>query len=222
MEEKLGEFVAARRKYLNITQKEMGESLGYTPQGISKFENENSGFPITSLPELCLVLKLSMPSLFQREGKGEPVIENIDPIDPNLLRNNIKAIRHHQGWSQEKLAKLTGLSKRTITNYETGSSVPSVQFVESFALLAKENPCLLLSQEISLPKAKIKGWQKALIIATSILVAGGGATAIALPLTLQNQESSPRRAQSRTSSTEEPSSSEESTSEEEQIFTTVE
>lgn len=49
-------------------------------------------------------------------------------MDENLiLRNNLKAIRTEQGYSQQKLADLVGVSRNTISSIETGQFNPTAK-----------------------------------------------------------------------------------------------
>lgn len=41
-QEKIGAFIANRRKELNLTQKELAEKLGITDRAVSKWENGGS------------------------------------------------------------------------------------------------------------------------------------------------------------------------------------
>ena len=42
MEQKIGSRIAANRKRLKLTQEQLAEKLGVTPQAVSKWENDQS------------------------------------------------------------------------------------------------------------------------------------------------------------------------------------
>ena len=53
MKEPLGTYCAERRKNLNLTQAQVAETLGYTVQAISKFENGHTEMSLSSLTMLA-------------------------------------------------------------------------------------------------------------------------------------------------------------------------
>lgn len=73
---KIGEQIASRRKEMNLTQDELAEILGVTPQAVSKWERCNGLPDIALLPNIASALGLSLDELFglaQAEG-GEDFI----------------------------------------------------------------------------------------------------------------------------------------------------
>ena len=67
MEESLGARIAAYRKHEKLTQEELGEKLGVSPQAVSKWENDASAPDISLLLPLADNLKISVETLLGRQ-----------------------------------------------------------------------------------------------------------------------------------------------------------
>lgn len=69
--EKIGAFVAARRKAMEMTQQQLAQALGVTNKAVSKWER-GLGLPdITALPELAAALGVSVDELLAGEAAAE-------------------------------------------------------------------------------------------------------------------------------------------------------
>ena len=58
-QQKIGAFIARRRKELNLTQKELADKLGITDRAVSKWENGRCMPDLSLLQPLSRTLKLS-------------------------------------------------------------------------------------------------------------------------------------------------------------------
>ena len=66
-QQKIGKFIATKRKEKNLTQEELAEKLGVTNKSISKWENGNC-LPDSSLYKpLCNILEITLDELFNGE-----------------------------------------------------------------------------------------------------------------------------------------------------------
>ena len=64
---KIGQFIAARRKAVELTQAQLAEKLGITDRAVSKWETGRA-LPDTSIMiELCHILKINVNDLLQGE-----------------------------------------------------------------------------------------------------------------------------------------------------------
>ena len=72
----MGERIKHHRKRLGMTQEQLAERLGVSPQAVSKWENNLSCPDISLLPELATVLGISVDELL---GKGTTVVEEKKP-----------------------------------------------------------------------------------------------------------------------------------------------
>ena len=76
--EKIGAFVAARRKALDMTQQQLADALGVTNKAVSKWER-GLGLPdITALPQLAAALQVSVDELLAGEEK-QPQASKVPP-----------------------------------------------------------------------------------------------------------------------------------------------
>lgn len=50
-----------------------------------------------------------------------------------LSKNKLRELREKKGFTQEKLAELSGVSRQTVISIETGKYVPSLELALKFA-----------------------------------------------------------------------------------------
>lgn len=67
MEQTLGKRIMAARKKLGLTQDQLAERLGVTPQAVSKWENDQSCPDITMLPKLAEIFGITTDALLGRD-----------------------------------------------------------------------------------------------------------------------------------------------------------
>lgn len=56
----LGEFLKNRRKEMGLSQIELGDTLGYTPQFVCNWERGTAAPPLKIVPKLVSTLKIEM------------------------------------------------------------------------------------------------------------------------------------------------------------------
>lgn len=82
----IGNRISSLRKEKGITQEEMAERLGVTPQSVSKWENDISCPDILLLPKIAEMLGVTVDELLSGEAKNETRIlpeeqrKNIDEM----------------------------------------------------------------------------------------------------------------------------------------------
>ena len=88
----LGQRVRHRRQALKITQQDMAQSLGVTPQYISLIEHDQAAPSLTMLPKLAEVLGASADYILS--GKESVVTDTIPAIkgDKSLTLNLKRAL----------------------------------------------------------------------------------------------------------------------------------
>jgi transcriptional regulator with XRE-family HTH domain len=74
MAQTLGGKIAELRRNIGLTQDEMSEELGVTPQAVSKWENDISCPDIMLLPKLARLLGTTVDELLSNEPKKETVL----------------------------------------------------------------------------------------------------------------------------------------------------
>ena len=89
MDMTIGKRIAILRKEKNLTQEELANHMGVSPQAVSKWENDQTCPDISALPRLARLLGVSVDELL--EGKAElpavrvlPPAERKDPKDMML------------------------------------------------------------------------------------------------------------------------------------------
>lgn len=69
MKKTLGNKICEYRKDLRLTQEDLAEKLGVSPQAVSKWENDISCPDITYLPDIAGILKTTIDDLLSSEPK---------------------------------------------------------------------------------------------------------------------------------------------------------
>ena len=123
-------YVASLRKKKGMTQKELADALGFTPQGISRFESLDSSFDLSLIPTLCKTLDCSLMDIYQRAE--EPSYAPF-PFDTTLVGENILKLREKAKMTQSALAQDAGITERSLRAYERGKALPSYQATERIA-----------------------------------------------------------------------------------------
>ena len=85
MENTIGKRIASLRKGKGLTQDELSEMMGVSPQAVSKWENDQSCPDITSLPQLAEILGITVDELLSGK-KAEPTVKLV----PEAQRKDIK------------------------------------------------------------------------------------------------------------------------------------
>ena len=75
----LGKRIAALRKEKGMTQEELAEKLGVSPQAISKWENEQSCPDISLLPRLAAIFGVTTDLLLTGEQETTPPVQMLPP-----------------------------------------------------------------------------------------------------------------------------------------------
>lgn len=83
-QEKVGSYIAKKRKELGLTQKELAELIEVTDKSISKWERGNGLPDVTRLKPLCDALKVSMNELVAGEDIGDEVLSQ--KSEENIMR----------------------------------------------------------------------------------------------------------------------------------------
>jgi len=124
MKDTLGRYIVSRRKELGLRQIDLANSLGYSVQAISKFENGLSQMDLRSLCSLAKVLSLSLDDLLhQREKPCKTPLTQ--PFTDENLGPNFVYLRTKNNLTQIDAATKGKISKRALGNYERGRHRPA-------------------------------------------------------------------------------------------------
>ena len=113
---------------MNMTQTQLAEKVGVTGGAISQFEKG------TTKPTLLMLQKLSDElgiDLVLMTSDSESYIQ--EELHPRSLGARIEQARKKKKLSQAALADLAGISRASISLYETGAGKPSLKVLESLA-----------------------------------------------------------------------------------------
>lgn len=89
MNQTLGSRIAELRRKKNMTQEELANALGVTPQAVSKWENDLSCPDITLLPQLARLFGVTTDELLGNQSQPETALlpeERRKPIKDMVLR----------------------------------------------------------------------------------------------------------------------------------------
>ncbi len=87
--EKIGAFIASRRKNINLTQKDLGDKLGITDRAVSRWERGIGCPDISMLEPLSKILKVSVLEILH----GEIIESNENEVIVDILKSKNKTIK---------------------------------------------------------------------------------------------------------------------------------
>jgi transcriptional regulator with XRE-family HTH domain len=96
MNSSLGKKISELRREKGITQEEMAEKLGVSPQAVSKWENDNSCPDIMLLPKIADMLGVTVDELLSDSPKKETMVlpqEQRKSIDELMFKVRINSSR---------------------------------------------------------------------------------------------------------------------------------
>ena len=76
----LANNIAYYRRLNGMTQEELAERVGVSPQAVSKWEQRINAPDVALLPELSGILGISIDELFGKRIEREPVYELVDKV----------------------------------------------------------------------------------------------------------------------------------------------
>ena len=91
MDMTIGKRIALLRKEKGLTQEELANAMGVSPQAVSKWENDQTCPDITALPKLARLLGVSVDELLS--GKEElPAVRLLPPAERKDIKNMLLRI----------------------------------------------------------------------------------------------------------------------------------
>jgi transcriptional regulator with XRE-family HTH domain len=189
-----GKWIAERRKTLGLRQSDLAEGLAYSNQAISKIENDETQLPLSLLPSLCHLLKISLNDFLAKRQDAPEVELPLFVLDSSLVANNIASLRYNKHLSLTEEASYLGVSKGTLILYEKGESLPSMEGLLLLSQQSGKSPEEFLSQNLGVSPSKVtespsKNHRLFWIIGAALLLIGI-VLAIVLPLSLQKSANS--------------------------------
>jgi len=180
----IGEYIAELRKKNGYSQAELAKKLFLTPQAISALERNSSNLSLELAVAICKEFDLPLSAFHERslESDGFTPIPSEDELAKRLTD-----LRKAKGLDRKTVAEQSGLSERTIRNYENGDASPSFQFLEKAADIYGVS----FEELFAIPKKKkpfvVPVWVWWVIGVTVAAGSGGGVTALVVGM--QNKKS---------------------------------
>ena len=120
-------------QHLNLRQADVAEALGIS---IDRVKSLTSGrvHQLKMKEVHAMVEKFHLNPLWLTSGEGPMLETDVPPPgETSAFGERIRHIRTDLGWSQDEMADKTGVSCRTIGNYERGGRIPDADFLARLA-----------------------------------------------------------------------------------------
>lgn len=122
-----GKFIYNRRKKLNLSQQSLANELCLSSQAISNWERGISYPEISYLDDLSKILKISINDLFLMKDEITEDVDKENIFNVEKLANALAVLRKMNNMSQADLATKLGIQYQTISSWERGISLPSIE-----------------------------------------------------------------------------------------------
>lgn len=129
-----GEFLLHRRTELGLSQGKVAETLGYSTQTISLWENGKGTPNLPIWGKLAAIYQLDLEGLLSDSDRKENPLCQEKDFSPEEFALQLKRLRKKAGFTQVELAKMIGVPPNAIIRFEQGASFPNE---EQFKELAK-------------------------------------------------------------------------------------
>ena len=176
-----GKFLFERRTSLHLSQSFLADKLGYSKQIISNWERGLSYPNMICWDELLTLLKIDINGFIN--CKNECNITGYE-FDEKKFIFHLKDLRIKEGLTQIDLAHKVGTNNKTISSWENGTSLPTLDnFITLSEVLKVDYPELFYGEKIEVvvpveikpevvtKKPKLSLWKKIAIYAPISLAA---------------------------------------------------
>lgn len=122
-----GKFIYSRRKKFNLSQQALANELCLSGQAISNWERGVSYPEISYLEDISRILKISIENLCLLKDVEEEFIANVNRFDILKFSKNLTILRKLNNMSQSELAGKLNIQYQTISSWERGVSLPTIE-----------------------------------------------------------------------------------------------
>ena len=142
MNQTLGSRIAELRRKKNMTQEDLANALGVTPQAVSKWENDLSCPDITLLPQLAKLLGVSVDELLGSTAPETQLLpaENRKPIKDMILRVVVNSkdgdkVRVNLPMTLVQVGLQMGMQMPQVTGSGAAEAMKSIDIEQIFKLV---------------------------------------------------------------------------------------
>lgn len=125
-----GDKLQILRKEKGFTQDALAAEIGVSRQAISKWESGCAYPDLDNAQILCKYFCVNINTLFNPEINeiSREANENIE-FNYSAVGSNIKEIRTSKGISQEGLGEILGVSRQSVSRWESGAAIPKTDIL---------------------------------------------------------------------------------------------
>lgn len=143
MNSSLGSRIAKLRRKKNMTQEDLANALGVTPQAVSKWENDLSCPDITLLPQLARLFDVTTDELLGNTGRPETTLlpkEERKPIKDMILRVVVNSkdgdkVRVNLPMTLVQVGLQMGMQMPQVTGSGAAEAMKSIDIEQIFKLV---------------------------------------------------------------------------------------
>ncbi len=139
----IGEIIRTLRNARKLTQLQLAMRLNVTPQAVGKWERGESEPDLSLLCPIAKALGVTLETLFGTEQKDGTCPDRL-PLEQ--LPEILKSRRTAANLTQSALAEKIGVSKQTVSKWETGVCAPDLDYCRQLCDLYAIPPSQLLTR----------------------------------------------------------------------------
>lgn len=143
----IGEKITQLRKKAGLSQEELGNAIGVSRQAVSKWELNAIQPKAKMIQALSLFFHVSIHYFF--DELPEPKENN---GRPKTLGEKIYELRRKAGVSQEQLGELLGVSRQSVSNWETDCLAPKKENLQALCTYFQVEEDYFLSEGAEAPE----------------------------------------------------------------------
>lgn len=119
------------RQKLDLTQKKLGMILNVAESTVSGWENGYDDIPLEKLIVFCNIYNYNIDFVVGLNNNINQTHKYF--INQKKIGENLKIVRKHLHYSQQKVANILQISQSCYSQYENGVSLPTVTFLYSYS-----------------------------------------------------------------------------------------
>lgn len=188
-----GKFLLKRRTEKGLSQADIANELGYSPQLISSWELSKSSPDLIVAGKYASLLGLDLDGFINCEASKDNNICETKQFDISKFALNLKTLRKKNNLLQSDIAKKISVNKKTVGSWENGTSTPTIANFVALCKLYKLSYNELYFAYIDEKNKKNKPLRKKkvflpIILPSLIATAAVVTASIIIPITIKNRK----------------------------------